>query len=296
MTTVLAIDDEPKNLKLIQMYLADTGYKVLTADNGVEGWQHFTQEREQINVILLDRMMPVMDGMEFLVNLRKQEEFVHLPVIMQTAAAGTSQVAEGIRTGVFYYLTKPYNEDVLLAIIQAALNDAATQNTLRGEVTKFPDVVLGLIKQSDFVFRTLEEAHDLTVFLSRFFPEPERIVLGVSELLINAVEHGNLGITYEEKTELNKLGTWEEEIQRRLALPEHADKLVRVHYEKDEDEIILTISDEGSGFYWQRYLDIDPDRATDTHGRGIAMSRLMSFDTVRYEGRGNSVTCVVRCG
>ena len=295
MTTVLAIDDEPKNLKLIQMYLADTGYKVLTADNGVEGWNILTQEREQINVILLDRMMPVMDGMEFMVNLRKQEEFVHLPVIMQTAAAGTSQVAEGIRTGVFYYLTKPYNEDVLLAIIQAALNDAATQNTLRGEVKKYRRM-LGLIKQSDFVFRTLEEAHDLTVFLSSFFPEPERMVLGVSELLINAVEHGNLGITYEEKTELNKLGTWEEEIQRRLALPEHADKLVRVHYEKDEDEIILTISDEGSGFYWQRYLDIDPDRATDTHGRGIAMSRLMSFDTVRYEGRGNSVTCVVRCG
>ena len=172
MTTVLAIDDEPKNLKLIQMYLADTGYKVLTADNGVEGWNILTQEREQINVILLDRMMPVMDGMEFMVNLRKQEEFVHLPVIMQTAAAGTSQVAEGIRTGVFYYLTKPYNEDVLLAIIQAALNDAATQNTLRGEVKKYRRM-LGLIKQSDFVFRTLEGDHTTSrcSFLASF-PSP----------------------------------------------------------------------------------------------------------------------------
>jgi anti-sigma regulatory factor (Ser/Thr protein kinase) len=184
---------------------------------------------------------------------------------------------------------------VLLAIVQAALNDATTQNTLRGEVKKYRHM-LGLIKQSDFVFRTLEEAHDLTVFLSSFFPDPERMVLGISELLVNAVEHGNLGITYEEKTDLNRLGTWEDEIERRLALPQNVDKLVHVHYEKDEDEIILTISDEGTGFDWQRYLDIDPERATDTHGRGIAMSRLMSFDAVRYEGKGNMVTCVVHCG
>ena len=295
MTTVLAIDDEANNLKLIQMYLGDTGYRILTANNGVEGWDVLMQHREQIDVILLDRMMPVMDGMEFMVNLRQQEEFVHLPVIMQTAAAGTTQVAEGMHTGVFYYLTKPYDEEVLLAIIQAALNDAAAQNTLRGEVKKYR-CLLGLIKQSDFVFRTLEEARDLTVFLSSFFPEPERMVIGLSELLINAVEHGNLGITYEEKTELTKLGTWEEEIQRRLALPEYADKLVRVHYEKGEDDVIITISDEGKGFDWQSYLDVDQDRATDTHGRGIAMSRLMSFDTIQYEGKGNSVTCVVRCG
>lgn len=294
MTTVLAIDDEPNNLKLIQMYLADTGYRVLTALNGAEGLRVLSQYHEQIAVILLDRMMPVMDGMEFMARLRENETFVHLPVIMQTAAAGTTQVAEGMQTGIFYYLTKPYDEEVLLAIIQAALTDSATQNTLRMEVKKYRRM-LGLIKQSDFIFRTLEEAHDLTVFLANFFPEPERMVLGVSELLINAVEHGNLEITYEEKTELNRLGTWEQEIQRRLTLPEYAHKWVRVHYEKDEEEISLTISDEGNGFDWHRYLDIDPGRATDTHGRGIAMSRLMSFDVVRYEGKGNSVTCVVRC-
>ena len=294
MITLLAIDDEPKNLKLLRMYLADTGYTVLTASNGAEGWRVLTEAPFPIDVILLDRMMPVMDGMTFMTMLRAHPEFAHLPVIMQTAAAETSQVAEGIRTGVFYYLTKPYDGEVLLSIVQAALQHHGAHRELRTEVKKYKRM-LGLITESHFVFQTLEEAHDLTIFLANFFPEPERMVLGISELLINAVEHGNLGITYEEKTLLNKHGYWEKEIQRRLILPEYATKRVRIHYEKRADDITLTISDEGRGFEWHRYLDMDPDRATDTHGRGIAMSRLMSFDAVRYEGSGNTVTCVVRC-
>ncbi len=294
MTTLLAIDDEPKNLKLIRMYLADTDYTVLTANNGDEGWKMLTEAQSPIDVILLDRMMPVMDGMTFMLKLRAQPDFAHLPVIMQTAAAETSQVAEGIRTGVFYYLTKPYDGEVLLSIVQSALQHHGAHNGLRAEVRKYKRM-LGLITESHFVFQTLEEAYDLTIFLANFFPEPERMVLGISELLINAVEHGNLGISYEEKTFLNKNGGWEEEIQRRLALPEYTKRRVRVHYEKRPEDIILTIRDEGNGFEWHRYLDMDPDRATDTHGRGIAMSCLMSFDAVRYEGSGNTVTCVVRC-
>lgn len=294
MTTLLAIDDEPKNLKLIRMYLADTDYTVLTANNGAEGWKVLTEASPPIDVILLDRMMPVMDGMAFMLKLRAHPDFAHLPVIMQTAAAETNQVAEGIRTGVFYYLTKPYDGEVLLSIVQSALQHLGAHSELRTEVRKYKRM-LGLISKSDFIFQTLEEAHDLTIFLANFFPDPERMVLGISELLINAVEHGNLGITYEEKSLLNKNGRWEEEIQRRLNLPENVNKRVRVRYEKKAEDITLTIRDEGRGFEWHRYLDMDPDRATDTHGRGIAMSRLMSFDAVRYEGTGNTVTCVVRC-
>jgi CheY-like chemotaxis protein/anti-sigma regulatory factor (Ser/Thr protein kinase) len=294
MTTLLAIDDEPKNLKLIRLYLADTDYTVLTAVNGEEGWKTLTETQPPVDVILLDRMMPVMDGMEFMSRLRANPEFAHLPVVMQTAAAETSQVAEGIRAGVFYYLTKPYDSDVLLSIVQSALQHHGIYSGLRASVKKYKNMI-GLITESHFEFHTLEEAHDLTVFLANFFPDPERMVLGISELLINAIEHGNLGITYEEKSDLTRHGCWEQEIQRRVVLPEYNQKRVRVHYEKRADEIILTISDEGEGFEWQRYLDMDPDRATDSHGRGIAMSRMVSFDSLQYEGCGNTVTCMVHC-
>lgn len=293
MTTILAIEDESQNLKLLQKYLIDTSYTLLTAGNGAEGWEVLTQHRDVIKVILLDRMMPVMDGMEFLMKLKQEKPFPHTPVIMQTAASAPEQIAEGIQAGVFYYLTKPYDEEVLLSIIQAALQDSATQNALLLEVQKNKHF-LGLIEQCNISCQTLNEARDLAGFLASCFPEPDRVALGISELLINAIEHGNLNVTYTEKSALTKLDKWEEEIQRRLALAENADKRVRVHYEKDVTECRLTITDEGQGFDWRGYLTIDPDRATDTHGRGIAMSRIISFDELYYSDKGNQVTAVVR--
>lgn len=295
MTTLLAIDDEPKNLKLLRMYLAETNYTVLTAANGEEGWALLTAApAPAVDVILLDRMMPVMDGMAFLLKLRAEPRFATIPVIMQTAAAGSRQVAEGLRAGVFYYLTKPFEAEVLLAVVHAALQQSTTQRELKAEVKKQKQLQ-GLARESHFVLRTLEEVHDLTLFLANFYPDPERMVVGIFELLLNAVEHGNLGITYEEKTVLNEYGAWEAEVQRRLRLPKYAHRQVHVRYEKKAEEIILTISDEGAGFEWTRYLDIDLERVTHTHGRGIALARLMSFDAVRYEGPGNSVSCVVYC-
>lgn len=294
MATILVIDDESQNIRLLQRYLAETGHTLLTANNGADGWALLAQHGDAINVILLDRMMPVMDGMEFMALLKQEERFSFIPVIMQTAAADQTQVIEGIRVGVFYYLTKPYDEEVLLTVIDAALQDAATVNALREELQRYKHV-LGLFEHCQVSLRTLEEARSLASFLANFFPDPGRMVLGISELLINAVEHGTLGITYEEKTALNKRGTWEAEVRRRLALPEHAAKRVRVQYEKSASAIRLTISDEGAGFDWQRYLEIDPARASDSHGRGIAMARVISFDQLTYAGVGNQVTAVVRC-
>lgn len=66
--------------------------------------------------------------------LKQEKTLPHIPVIMQTAASAPEQIAEGIQAGVFYYLTKPYDEEVLLSIIQAALQDSTTQNALRQEV------------------------------------------------------------------------------------------------------------------------------------------------------------------
>jgi hypothetical protein len=213
---------------------------------------------------------------------------------MQTAATASGEVVEGIRAGVFYYLTKPYVADVLVAIVTDALQQVTTQRALQAKVRQHQQL-LEFVTDSHFVFRTLEEAHDLALFLADFFPEPECRVMGIFELLVNAVEHGNLGITYEEKTVLNEQGTWEQEVQRRLSLPEYASKRVHVHYEKRAGERVITIRDEGEGFEWDRYLEIDLERVTHTHGRGIAMARLMSFDALRYEGPGNTVSCVVRC-
>ena len=153
--------------------------------------------------------------------------------------------------------------------------------------------VLSLLSEARFAIRTLDEARDLAGVLANACPDPETAVVGLTELLVNAVEHGNLGITYEEKSVLRNCHDWEAEVLRRLDLSENAEKKVDVHFQRAGDEIHFHIRDEGNGFEWKRYLDIDPRRAFDTHGRGILLARHFSFSALEYRGRGNEVTATV---
>jgi hypothetical protein len=69
---------------------------------------------------------------------------------------------------------------------------------------------------------------------------------------------------------------------------------VTVLYERVGNESRFTIADEGAGFEWRRFLDIDPARAFDTHGRGIAVARRFSFDSLEYVDPGNQVLARVK--
>lgn len=143
---------------------------------------------------------------------------------------------------------------------------------------------------------TLKEPDAIAVLsqtLARYFPESEHCATGIYELLLNAVEHGNLGIGFEVKTELVRRGTWEEEIRRRLSLPEYAGRQVAVRVTQEGDECRLTIADEGSGFPWKTYLNRKPDLKR-PNGRGLHIAFNSEFDRVTFNSTGNEVTCVAR--
>ncbi len=113
--------------------------------------------------------------------------------------------------------------------------------------------------------------------------------MGLSELMLNAVEHGNLGIDYGEKGRLIEDGNWQEEIERRLAEPSQVGRHASIEFRRESTHLSFTIRDQGAGFEWQRYLDLDPARAFDSHGRGIAMARHLAFASLEYQGTGNEV-------
>jgi DNA-binding response OmpR family regulator len=288
---ILSVDDDALNRDILTEYLTDAGYEVVEADDGDTALQ-LLNEVEGFDAIVLDRMMPRLNGMEVLKAVKRDKRYADLPVIMQSAATARDQILQGIKAGVYYYLTKPYEDQMLLAIVAAALQDASQKKKLRAEVSQHRRV-MGLMEQSRFRFRTLEEARNLAFLIANCFPEPEAAVYGLNEMLINAVEHGNLGITYAEKTQLILDGLLWEEIERRLALSENREKWAYLSFEINEREIRVRIKDQGAGFDWRQYLDISPDRATHPHGRGIATSRLMSFTSVEYIGCGNEVVCTV---
>ena len=113
--------------------------------------------------------------------------------------------------------------------------------------------------------------------------------MGLAELLVNGVEHGNLGIDFETKGRLKEDGTWAEEVAERLTWPEHRDKRVRLSVSRDGGRWCFAIRDEGQGFDWQRFSELDPSRAFAPNGRGIVLARQIAFEEVRYLGCGNEV-------
>lgn len=284
---ILAVDDDRTALFLLAAQLEDLGYDVATAPDGKQALNILKENK--IDILLLDREMPKMNGMEMVVKMKEDKRLNNIPVIMQTGHGQPEQIKEGIDLGVFYYLTKPLSRDVLQSVISAAIRDIEQHTTLKSEFEK-QRISYGLVDSCSFSFSKLDEAESLAALLANLFPNPERVMMGAAELLINAVEHGNLGIHYEEKTRLIDEGRWRQEIERRQKFPENKNKKVTVVFAKKKEGLYLRITDEGPGFDWRSYLQIDPARASDNHGRGIALANMVSFDKLAYNQAGNEVT------
>nr|CRH05768.1 Response regulator receiver protein [Candidatus Magnetococcus massalia] len=290
--TILAVDDDSLNLELLDELLSDASYAVHLASDGEEGLQWLLDNPDTADVVLLDRMMPGMDGLEVLQKMKEDATLERIPVIFQTAKSSEEAIREGLEAGAFYYITKPFDEESLLAVVSTAVEERRAFLRLQEEVRKTTGA-LQLLKEGRFELTTLEQALDLSALLSNLSADPDKVVVGLSELLINAVEHGNLEISYDEKGKLNLEGKWQKEVEARLALPKFRDRRVKILFTRNESEIRFFIEDEGRGFDWEQYLEFSPERAFDSHGRGIAMSRMMSFTSLEYQGRGNQVVATV---
>jgi two-component system alkaline phosphatase synthesis response regulator PhoP/two-component system response regulator VicR len=113
---ILACDDERHIVRLIQVNLERSGYQVVTAFDGAEALKKVEAERPDL--IVLDVMMPRMDGFEVLKRLQANPETREIPVIMLTAKAQDADVFRGWSSGVSAYLTKPFNPLELLTFVK----------------------------------------------------------------------------------------------------------------------------------------------------------------------------------
>lgn len=136
-------------------------------------------------------------------------------------------------------------------------------------------------------------ARTVSLVLSNISLNPERINLGLWEMLINAVEHGNLGISHEEKRMHVETDNMDDLVQERLQLDINKNKFVTVKFNIDSVKSYFDIQDQGEGFDWKKYWDIDASRLLNKSGRGIALARMAGFDKVDYLGIGNHVQCTI---
>jgi len=289
--TLLLVDDDEFVRSLTHEVLQQCGYGVETAEDGLAAWEKMDKTPTRFD---LDKHMPRLDGISLLKRIKADVRFNDLPVIMLTGDNGQQDIIEGLAAGAYYYLTKPSTEEVLNRVIKNALNEWRQKRELSALIGQHKNN-LNLMQRAEFRYRNLSEARDLALLLADASMDPARTLNGYSELLINAVEHGNLGISYAEKSALMSEGRWADEVEARLQHTDYSGHQVIVTLEKTANASRVTITDQGNGFDWQAYVEFSPERVFDLHGRGIAMSKAISFDSLDYLGNGNCVvTTVVR--
>ena len=116
---ILAVDDEIDILQLVEMTLTSDGFEVITASNGIEALEQVKVHMPDL--ILLDLMMPEMDGFEVIEHLKQTPEMRNIPVIMLTARAQTHERIEGLSAGADDYITKPFELEELKLRIESIL-------------------------------------------------------------------------------------------------------------------------------------------------------------------------------
>ena len=148
---ILIVDDNPTNLDILQTRLAVHNYEILTATDGEEALA--IAREKQPDLILLDIMMPKMDGIEVCRQLRADPSVPFMPIIMVTAKADSKDVVAGLEAGGDEYLTKPVDHAALVARVKSMLRIKNLHDTVRDQAARLEEQSAQLAEWN----RTLEQ-------------------------------------------------------------------------------------------------------------------------------------------
>lgn len=176
---ILVIDDEPSILNLVSAYLKPEGYEVYTAPDGPSGLK--AARAYKPDLVVLDIMLPGMDGIELLTNLRRESDVY---VIMLTAKTEETDKIVGLSVGADDYVTKPFSPRELVARIKAALRRLQRGSTLtEGNVLAFKRVRIDTGSRQVWVDDQLVELTTVEFDLLRVLAEHRGLVLSREQLL-----------------------------------------------------------------------------------------------------------------
>jgi two-component system phosphate regulon response regulator PhoB len=115
--TILVVDDEEDILELVRFHLSREGYEVLRAETGEEAWQKI--RRQPVDLLVIDLMLPGIDGLELTRRLKNDQRTRQIPVVMLSAKGEEVDIVTGLELGADDYVTKPFSPRVLLARVRA---------------------------------------------------------------------------------------------------------------------------------------------------------------------------------
>ncbi len=284
---VLIVEDDYASRLFLESLLESNNFTFRSASNGIEGLNIFDEYHPDI--ILTDIQMPIMDGLELLEAVRDKK--TDAIVIIITAFGTENYAIQALHLGANNYLKKPVSSQDLLKLLkkyQAFINSKYSPDALPGslinrtfklefhsEFNKIPKIVDKIILESNLVV-------DDNIRVN--------IELGLVELITNAIEHGNLTITYDEKQHALNEGNLDELYKERTDNIQYRLRKIFVDFLENPDFVQWTVTDEGNGFDWRQLPDpTDQNHILELNGRGIFISKFL-FDEIEYNQKGNSVT------
>jgi sigma-B regulation protein RsbU (phosphoserine phosphatase) len=291
-TKILLIDDEPLVREELGALLQDEGFEVITGADGEEGLALFRTAAP--DMVITDVRMPRRDGLSVAMTIRQEDPSV--PVTVITGHGNEAMAIEAIRAGVTDFIKKPVRfEDLSAALLRM---QAARQPAERGFSELPPSVKL---VQHAWTYRLENNLEAIPTFVDVLLKHVAtgidrmaalELGLALREVILNAIEHGNLGLTYREKSRALETGTLEQLLVERARHPELGGRRVIVTARREDRRLTVQVLDEGSGFDWRALPDpTDAAHLLSTHGRGVLLARL-SVDAMTYNEKGNEVTIV----
>ncbi|GAB4282594.1 MAG: ATP-binding protein [Candidatus Rifleibacteriota bacterium] len=285
---ILVVEDEPVTRMIMQNNIESAKYEVKAAENGADGFELFKSFKPDI--VFSDISMPVMDGLKLLEEIRRID--YEAIVIMTTAFGSTEYTLQALRLRANDYLVKPISKNMLLPVL-AKYSAIISERTFESEITDliiYKELAMKLDNSLDKIGRVVDRLIQET---EGRIKNKDRlgVRLGLMEIILNALEHGNLGITYDEKSKImdGDPEDWHRLIEERSRMKPYKDRKIIIKFKMFEDICEWLIIDEGEGFDWKNLPSLnDPDSIFETHGRGIMLTR-MNFDQVEFLGKGNQV-------
>jgi len=289
MVHILIIDDEKPVRDVLKIALSEKGYALTEAADGEQGFEIFKETDPEI--VITDVMMPKMTGIEVTRNIKKFNE--NADVIVMTGYGTEELVIEALRSGASNYIKKPIAFEDLFQILDNII--IKRQNRERSELSKDivffeqKDIVMG--NDISSVWGTVNQIL-FNIHAGIELKIVEGLRIGLYEIIVNAIEHGNLGISYDDKSQALQNHHYTQLLKERMDKANREGKKIFIHCTYNRDKITVKIKDQGKGFNFKDLPDMNTSETImSAHGRGIFLTSLY-FDHLEYSEPGNNVQLV----
>lgn len=293
---VLIVEDQSEvrdTIRLGLRILRNYKFEFLEAGNGIEGLR-VLKEGFKPNVIIVDLMMPEMNGFDFIKNVKQTKKYQNVPILVLSARSSGEDISQALQLGAIDFLVKPFEYSALTRmergielglLLDKADNISSLEEKIKDQQDQW-DLVSDLEVSRVFKLKYSEKILPLCTLLSSYFPEAKRNILcmGINEIILNAIIHGNLEVDSVIKAQDNGGKLFESKIKERQQLEPYKDRVVIITLVRTDQTVSITIFDEGPGFDPSSVQDPaqSPDCLFLPYGRGIVMTQF-AFDEVKYD-------------